>query len=58
MSGSGDSNGAWMKIVDPGNGSRYNESFRTFLAKYEGAFIQSQSGTSGFSEYYQIRYFR
>jgi hypothetical protein len=55
MRGNGD--GTWMKIVDPGTGSRYEESFGTFLAKYEGAFIQSQSGSAGVSEYYQIRHF-
>jgi Papain-like cysteine protease AvrRpt2 len=57
MRGNGDANDTWMKIVDPGKGSRYDERFSSFLAKYEGAFIQSQSGSAGVGEYYQIRHF-
>ncbi len=57
MRGNGDAGSTWMKIVDPGMGGRYEELFRAFLAKYEGAFTESQRGSNGVSEYYQIRYF-
>jgi hypothetical protein len=57
MRGNGDADKTWMKIVDPGSGTRYDELFRTFLAKYEGAFTQSQEGASDVKEYYQIRHF-
>jgi hypothetical protein len=57
MRGNGDADGPWMKIVDPENGSRYEEPFRVFLARYEGAFILSQGSGLGLRECYQIRHF-
>ena len=57
MRGNGDADGTWMKIVDPENGSRYEELFRVFLGRYEGAFMLSQGTAPGLREYYQIRHF-
>jgi hypothetical protein len=57
MRGNGDADGTWMKIVDPESGSRYEELFRVFLARYEGAFILSQGSGAGLREYYHIRHF-
>ena len=58
MRGSGDADGTYMKIVDPENGSRYEEVFSAFLARYEKAFSISQpQQQSAVREYYQIRYF-
>ncbi len=55
--GNGQANGASVKIVDPENGSRYQELFRDFLSRYEDAFRLSQTGVAGVREYYQIRHF-
>ncbi len=52
MSGDGSVDHTVMHIIDPAGGRQYQESFRTFLAKYEGAFMQVSS------DYFQIRHFR
>lgn len=49
--GDGSTNGSYFKIIDPDGGRRYNESFGTFVQKYEGAF------TFANDVYYQIRHF-
>jgi hypothetical protein len=58
MYGDGNADNTWVKIIDPENGSRYDERFRDFLTRYEGAFNLSQRGVGrGLMDYYQIRYF-
>jgi peptidoglycan hydrolase-like protein with peptidoglycan-binding domain len=52
MSGDGSVDGTMMHIIDPDGGRRYQEVFRDFLAKYEGAFMQVTG------DYFQIRHFR
>ena len=52
MSGDGSVDGTVMHIIDPAGGRRYQESFRVFIAKYEGAFGQVEG------DYFQIRYFK
>ncbi len=52
MSGDGSVDGTMMHIIDPAGGRQYQETFRDFLAKYEGAFGR----VSG--DYFQIRHFR
>lgn len=52
MSGNGSPAGTNMSIVDPGNGTRYVETFASFIAKYEEAVRRT-----GSDEYYQIRFF-
>ena len=52
MSGDGTVDGTNMHIIDPAGGRRYQESFRDFITKYEGAF------TSVSGDYFQIRHFR
>lgn len=51
MSGDGSVDGTMMHIIDPAGGRQYQETFRDFLTKYEGAFGQ----VSG--DYFQIRHF-
>jgi hypothetical protein len=53
MSGDGSVDNTIMHIIDPAGGRQYQETFRDFLAKYEGAFI-SVAG----DDYFQIRHFR
>ena len=50
--GDGTVDGTVMHIIDPAGGRQYQEDFRTFFTKYEGAFGQ----VSG--DYFQIRHFR
>jgi len=50
--GDGQPNSTFMKIIDPDGGKQYNESFGTFIAKYEAG-ILSVTGN-----YFQIRHFR
>jgi Papain-like cysteine protease AvrRpt2/LysM domain len=57
MRGNGSADGTWMKIVDPENGSRYEEVFSKFIGTYEGAFSLSQGAGATLNEYYQIRHF-
>lgn len=52
MSGDGSVDGTRMHIIDPAGGRRYQESFRIFIEKYEGAFILAAG------DYFQIRHFR
>jgi hypothetical protein len=52
MSGDGTVDCTVMHIIDPAGGRQYQEGFRTFFTKYEGAFRQ----VSG--DYFQIRHFR
>lgn len=52
MSGDGSVDNTMMHIIDPAGGRQYQETFRDFLTKYEGAFGQ----VSG--DYFQIRHFR
>lgn len=52
MSGDGSVDGTTMHIIDPAGGRQYQESFRDFITKYEGAFTR----VSG--DYFQIRHFR
>lgn len=52
MSGDGSVDGTMMHIIDPAGGRRYQESFRIFIVKYEGAFVLAAS------DYFQIRHFR
>ncbi|QEH38958.1 Putative peptidoglycan binding domain protein [Aquisphaera giovannonii] len=52
MSGDGSVDGTNMHIIDPAGGRQYQENFRVFLAKYEGAFGQVTG------DYFQIRHFR
>jgi Papain-like cysteine protease AvrRpt2/Putative peptidoglycan binding domain len=52
MSGDGTVDGTIVHIIDPAGGKRYQEKFRDFITKYEGAFGQ----VSG--DYFQIRHFR
>jgi hypothetical protein len=51
MSGDGSVDGTMMHIIDPAGGKRYQETFRDFLTKYEGAFGQVST------DYFQIRHF-
>jgi Papain-like cysteine protease AvrRpt2 len=52
MSGDGTVDGTVMHIVDPAGGRKYQEKFRDFITKYEGAFAQASG------DYFQIRHFR
>lgn len=52
MSGDGSVDGTRMHIIDPDGGRQYQETFRDFITKYEGAF------TSVSGDYFQIRHFR
>ncbi len=52
MSGDGSVDSTVMHIIDPAGGRQYQESFRVFIAKYEGAFGQVEGS------YFQIRYFK
>lgn len=52
MSGDGSVNGTRMHIIDPAGGRRYQETFVTFIAKYEGALGRASRN------YFQIRHFR
>ena len=52
MSGDGMVDGTMMHIIDPAGGKKYQEKFRDFITKYEGAF-GSASG-----DYFQIRHFK
>jgi hypothetical protein len=51
MSGDGTVDRTMMLIMDPDQGQRYQEGFRLFIDKYEGAF----GVVSG--DYFQIRHF-
>ena len=55
--GNGSADGTWMIIIDPEDGSRYEEVFSDFITTYEGAFTQSQGSSTALREYYQIRHF-
>jgi nucleoid-associated protein YgaU len=57
MRGNGSADSTWVKIVDPENGRRYEETFSNFINRYEGAFIHSQGSAASLQEYYQIRHF-
>jgi peptidoglycan hydrolase-like protein with peptidoglycan-binding domain len=52
MSGDGTVDGTVMHMVDPAGGRKYQEKFRDFITKYEGAFAQSSG------DYFQVRHFR
>jgi peptidoglycan hydrolase-like protein with peptidoglycan-binding domain len=52
MSGDGTVDDTAMHIIDPAGGRQYQEKFRDFITKYEGAFAK----VSG--DYFQIRHFR
>ena len=52
MSGDGTVDRTRMHIIDPDGGRQYQETFRDFITKYEGA-IMSVTG-----DYFQIRHFR
>ncbi len=52
MSGDGTVDNTTMHIIDPDGGRQYQESFRVFIDKFEGAFGK----VSG--DYFQIRHFR
>lgn len=52
MSGNGTVDGTMMHIIDPAGGRQYQEKFRDFITKYEGAFGQVTG------DYFQIRHFR
>lgn len=52
MSGDGSVDNTFMHIMDPAGGIQYQESFRDFITKYEGAFMQVTG------DYFQIRHFR
>jgi peptidoglycan hydrolase-like protein with peptidoglycan-binding domain len=52
MSGDGTVDGTVMHIIDPAGGKKYQEKFRDFITKYEGAFGQATG------DYFQIRHFR
>ncbi|HYZ22250.1 MAG TPA: papain-like cysteine protease family protein [Rhodopila sp.] len=52
MSGDGSVDHTLMHIMDPDGGRKYQESFRVFIDKYEGAFRR----VSG--DYFQIRHFQ
>lgn len=52
MSGDGTVDNTTMHIIDPAGGRQYQESFRVFIDKFEGAFGK----VSG--DYFQIRHFR
>jgi peptidoglycan hydrolase-like protein with peptidoglycan-binding domain len=52
MSGDGTVDGTVMHIIDPAGGRQYQDGFRTFITKYEGAFGQASG------DYFQIRHFR
>jgi len=52
MTGDGTVDGTMMSIMDPAGGRKYQENFRTFITKYEGAFGMASG------EYFQIRHFR
>jgi len=49
--GDGSAERSHFKIIDPDRGRRYNETFRAFVRKYEGAF------TFANDVYYQIRHY-
>lgn len=54
MSGDGTVNGTVMHIIDPAGGRKYQEMFRDFITKYEGALGQVLPN----SDYFQIRHFK
>lgn len=52
ITGNGEPDSTFMRIIDPAAGNQYPEPFMVFLAKYESG-IRSVDG-----EYFQIRHFR
>jgi hypothetical protein len=54
MSGDGTVDATVMHIIDPAGGTKYQEKFRDFITKYEGAFMQVPPT----SDYFQIRHFK
>jgi len=46
-----------MIMIDPEDGTRYEELFNDFIDNFEGAFTQSQTLGPAQQEYYQIRHF-
>jgi hypothetical protein len=57
MRGNGAPDTTWVKIIDPEDGSQYEETFSEFISTYEGGFTHSQGSAPALREYYQIRHF-